>query len=458
MNRRILLTAISLLAVTAAAGCTDTSSDESEDLAEAEQADIVCPAGQIVEGIDVSVWQADIDWESVKAAGVQYAFARAAYSTSKDDYFDQNWAGMKAAGVIRGAYQYWRPDKDPIAQADALLAIMGPLEPGDLPPVIDVEETDGVGPVTLTDRLGQWLQHVEAAIGRKPIIYSGKYFWQDNVQSKAFLDYPYWIPNYSLECPNLPNGYWPDWQFFQYTSTGHVNGVSGNVDRDQWNGTLQDLQAFAGGGPKYGAKFVSQSFPYAADGAVQMLAGSAHKVSLTLKNTGTEPWNENTRLGTTEPRDRESAFAGAEWPGKNRFAQVQGQVLPGEDYTFEWLMHAPSEAGLYDEHIGLVQEGVAWFSDSGQGGPPDGQLEGLFQVGAKYPFGSVDNGDRPGQDFTPGMEPPASGDDTPDPKTTQKASGCSVGGAQDPSAPAGLWTILALSLVGSLARRKRVSA
>ena len=459
MKRRSLLTALSLLAVTALAGCTDATNDESEEVGEAEQADVVCPVGQIVEGIDVSVWQADIDWDAVKGSGVQFAFARAAYSTSKDDYFDQNWAGMKSAGIVRGAYQYWLPNKDPIAQADALLAIMGPLEPGDLPPVVDVEETGGVGPATLADRLGQWLQHVEAAIGRKPIIYSGKYFWQDNVQSKAFLDYPYWIPNYSLECPNLPNGYWPNWQFFQYTSTGHVNGVSGNVDRDQWNGTLADLQMFAGGGPKYAAKFVAQSFPYAADGPQEMLAGAEYKVSLTMKNTGTEPWNESTRLGTTEPRDHESPFAGAEWPGKNRYAQVQGVVNPGEEYTFEWVMHAPSKNGLYDEHIGLVQEGVAWFSDPGQGGPPDGQLEGLFQVESTYPFGSVGGSGRPGIAFPSESEtepdPSTSGDDTDPTVKSSKEGGCAVSAPLDSTSPSGFVTVLALAGIGALLRRRR---
>jgi len=399
------LTALAALVSIAAAtsalsvGCTGDP-DESEDTGEVAQELQVCAAGETVEGIDVSVWQADVDWQAVKADGIAYAFARASYGTSKDTYFDQNWAGMKGAGLIRGAYQYWLPSKDPIAQADAMLAIMGPLEATDLPPVVDVEQTDGVSKATLVERLGQWLKHVESAIGRKPIIYSGKYFWQDNVQSDAFLDYPLWIPNYSLDCPDLPNGYWPDWKFFQYTSTGHVNGVSGNVDRNLFNGSLQDLLAFAGnGGAKYGAEFVSQSFPYASEPPVAMVAGQKVTLSIEMKNTGSEPWNESTRLATTEPRDRESPFAGAEWPGANRYAQVQGVVMPGETYKFTWTMHAPKETGLYDEHFGLVQEGVTWFGDPGQGGPPDAQLEGLFQVGeskfdgdgvVEVPFGEGD--------------------------------------------------------------------
>jgi lysozyme len=379
MARHSSFARVSLVLLIATAGCAGVP-DHREEVDEAEQALVVCPDGDIVQGIDVSVWQQDVNWYAVAGDGIKFAFARASYGTSKDTYFDQNWAGMKAAGLVRGAYQYWLPGDDPIAQAQAMLDIMGPLETGVLPPVVDVEQTDGLGPAELTSRLTSWLQHVEAAIGRKPIIYSGKYFWQDNVQTDAFIEYPLWIPNYSLDCPDLPNGYWADWHFFQYTSTGSVSGVAGNVDRNQWNGTLEDLYAFADGGPKYGAEFVSQSFPYASQGAVQLYPGQTIELTLEMKNTGTEPWNDGTLLGTTEPRDRESPFAGPEWPGKNRYARVEGVVLPGETYTFKWKMHAPAEPGLYDEHMSLVQEGVAWFGDPGQGGPPDAQLEGLFEV------------------------------------------------------------------------------
>lgn len=448
MARSSLVAPFVLVTLLAAAGCTESPPGESEDVGEAEQAAVVCPAGQTIEGIDVSVWQANVDWDAVKGNGISFAFARAAYSTSKDDYFDQNWAGMKSAGIIRGAYQYWRPDKDPIAQADAMLQIMGTLEPTDLPPVIDVEETDGVGPATLSDRLGQWLDHVEKATGRKPIIYSGKYFWQDNVQSKAFLDYPYWIPNYSLDCPNLPDGYWPDWQFFQYSSTGSVAGVSGNVDRNTFNGTLQDLMKFAGGA-KYAAKFVSQSFPYASEAPMEMVGGESYKISISLQNVGSAPWDGSTMLATTEPRDRESPFAGPEWPGPNRYVAVEGTVMPGETYTFEWEMHAPKKGGLFDEHFGLVQEGVAWFSDAGQGGPPDGQLEGMFNVSTNW-------GDRPSI-VGGGLAPRPGGDGGSgggDPSGSVNSAGsCALGGGPTDGG-ALFFGAMALLGMASLRRRK----
>jgi lysozyme len=356
---------------------TACSSDET--VGQAMQAQTVCASGETVDGIDVSRWQENIDWPSVAAAGTKFAFTRAAYGSTKDTYFDGNWAGMAENGILRGAYQWFLPDEDPIAQAQFLLDVMGPLGPNDLPPVVDVEDTGGQPASTIIDKLSQWLQHVENAIGRKPIIYTGKYFWQDYVAgSNAFVGYPLWIPNYSQDCPDLPNETWPDWKFFQYTSTGSVPGVVGNVDRDLFNGTYEDLLAFAGGG--YAAEFVSQSFPYAADPPLVVQAGEVIEAHIELKNVGTKTWNENTKLATSEPRDRASVFAGPEWPADNRLAVVEGEVPPGESFRFEFLLHAPSEPGTYSEYFSVVQEGEAWFSDPGQGGPPDDQLQGVFEV------------------------------------------------------------------------------
>jgi hypothetical protein len=77
------------------------------------------------------------------------------------------------------------------------------------------------------------------------MIYTPKYFWQDGVGAPAdFVDYPLWIANYGVECPLIADP-WPRWDFWQYTSSGDVAGVSGNVDRNVFNGTYEDLLAFA---------------------------------------------------------------------------------------------------------------------------------------------------------------------------------------------------------------------
>lgn len=206
----------------------------------------VCADGPTVDGIDVSHWQGTIDWDRVAADGVRFAFIRVSHGLGTyDDQYDRNWPEARRVGILRGTYQYFQPDQDPIAQADLLLEHMGALQPDDLPPVIDVEATGGMTGPQIAAAVKLWLDHVEAAIGRKPIIYSGYYFWRDNVgDPPGFSDYPLWIPQYGPTCPLIPDS-WARWAFFQTSSTGSIDGISGNVDTDLWNGTEDDLLAFA---------------------------------------------------------------------------------------------------------------------------------------------------------------------------------------------------------------------
>ncbi len=212
----------------------------------------VCADGETVFGIDVSYYQGDIDWNAVAADGVEYAIVRVSHSTQFfDPQFDTNLAGSRAAGLHTGVYQYFEPDEDPIAQADLLLDSMGPLLPGDLPPVIDVESTAGQSPAAVAAAVRAWVDHVEAALGVPPIIYTGHYFWQDNVASVEFGGYPLWIAWYGVECPGaVPTG-WSQWAFHQYCDCGDVAGVTGQVDVNRFNGSLADLAAL-GGSPECG--------------------------------------------------------------------------------------------------------------------------------------------------------------------------------------------------------------
>lgn len=212
-----------------------------------EQAIVVCAKGATVEGVDVSEWQGgSIDWNAVKASGRAFGIARVSYGTGHlDPTFAGNWDRMKAAGMVRGAYQWFRPAQDPVAQADIVVAAVGKLGPSDLPVTADVEETQGESGATITAQLHQWADRIEAGTGKKPIIYSGKYFWNDNVGSGDFAGNPLWIPAYGPTCPDLPSA-WSDWKFFQYSDAGSVPGISGGVDSDKFNGSLAELLAFAG--------------------------------------------------------------------------------------------------------------------------------------------------------------------------------------------------------------------
>ena len=110
-----------------------------------------------------------------------------------------------------------------------------------------------------------------------------------------------------------------------------------------------------------------------------MKAGQTIASYITLKNSGTKAWDAKTRLGTTKPRDRASVFADSSWIAPNRPAGVTGTVAPGSSYKFKFNLHAPSKTGTYYEYFGVLEEGVHWFSDAGQGGSARRSARGADQ-------------------------------------------------------------------------------
>jgi lysozyme len=235
-----------LFAVVVATACGATNGDPTS--TDTEAVTQVCGVGPTVKGVDVSKYEGSIDWPSVKAAGVAYTFVRVSDGLNfPDDTFDANWAGSRAAGVLHGAYQFFEPAQDPIRQADMLLSKMGTFEADDLPPVIDVEVTGGLGPTALHAAVQSWIDHVAAAIGRPPIIYVGAYFWDDQVGGANDTSSPLWHAQYtSASCPTIATP-WTTWAFWQYTDSGTVSGIPVNtVDVNRWNGDMASLTAFLG--------------------------------------------------------------------------------------------------------------------------------------------------------------------------------------------------------------------
>lgn len=209
----------------------------------------VCANGPTTAGIDVSYYQGVIDWNRAKAGGTEFAFIRVSDGARfRDPKFDANWANAKSAGVIRGAYQFFRPTQNIEAQANIMIQAVGRYQPGDLPPVIDVEADGGLAPAAVAAKAKQWVELVKAGTGAAPIIYTGKYFWRDEVGgSRVFSDHALWIAQYTSKCPDLPLP-WSRWTFWQNTDRGRIDGIRGNVDLNKFNGTLADLQAFAQAG------------------------------------------------------------------------------------------------------------------------------------------------------------------------------------------------------------------
>ncbi len=224
-------------------GC---SSDRAgEPIGHTAEAVTVCAAGATVKGVDVSVYQGVVDWPTVKADGLDFAIARISDGMSLDTKFATNWPAMKSAGLVRGAYQFFEPADDPSAQAAIVVTAVGMLADGDLPVTADMEVTGGQSEATIAAHLQTWALAVEAGTGKAPMIYTALGFWNGSVGSTAFSATPLWVANWGVTCPDLPTA-WSGWSFWQYADDGTVGGITGAVDEDEFNGSLADLEAFAG--------------------------------------------------------------------------------------------------------------------------------------------------------------------------------------------------------------------
>ena len=195
--------------------------------------------GQIP-GIDVSHYQGTVSWQQVAGAGMAYAFVKATQGVSSvDSQFSVNWPGVKAAGLLRGAYHFYQPGDDPQQQAEHFLSVVCPGT-GDLLPVLDIETLGSQTASEIVQGIQTWLGTVQSAIGRAPIVYTAPGFW-NGLGTQQFGLYPLWVAEYGCSSPKIPAG-WTSWDFWQYSETGTVAGVSGSVDLDVFQGSPEALR------------------------------------------------------------------------------------------------------------------------------------------------------------------------------------------------------------------------
>jgi len=203
-----------------------------------------CQPGPSTPGIDVSYYQQTIDWPRVQRAGIRFAFVRISDGvTQRDPMFAANWDGARRAGLVRGAYQYFRPDQNIAAQADLMITAMQSRVPGDLPPALDIEADAAVGLTAdeLAERAAAWIAQVRSRLGVEPIIYTGGDLWRAG-GADPLASQPLWLAHYTQGCPTLPEP-WTRWVFWQHTDRGAVPGIEGPVDLDKFAGTLDELRA-----------------------------------------------------------------------------------------------------------------------------------------------------------------------------------------------------------------------
>ncbi len=201
----------------------------------------VCAGSETVKGVDVSNYQDVIDWVQAFKAGYEFAFIKASEGYSPDKTSSAHKAGAKAAGLIIGSYHYFHAEKDPILQAQTLLAasVRGP---GDLPYVMDWEVTGGTLPGEDISCALKFLNEIESKTGIVPIIYTGPYFFESlGAQTQAFKKYPLWIAHYGVPCPDVPAP-WDTWTFWQNGSSLQLPGTRGYIDSNLFNGNIEQLK------------------------------------------------------------------------------------------------------------------------------------------------------------------------------------------------------------------------
>lgn len=201
------------------------------------------PVNYSLHGIDVSRYQETIDWEAVKTMNIQHIRIRFAFikasegSNDVDPRFKKNWRAAKTAGIARGAYHFFNPYKDGNSQAQHFIETVS-MQPGDMPPVLDIEQLSNVPKAVLQQRVAIWLSLVEKHYKLKPIIYTGADFYAKYLAGK-FDDYPLWVAHYLVkDKPRVKR----NWSFWQHNEAGRVNGIKGLVDFNVFNGDSADFE------------------------------------------------------------------------------------------------------------------------------------------------------------------------------------------------------------------------
>ncbi len=209
-----------------------------------------------VRGVDVSHYQGEIDWQVLSGQDIQFAYIKATEGSSHtDERFSFNCEKARGAGLTTGAYHFFSFDSPGSAQAQHFIRTVEPFE-GMLAPAVDVEfygdkKENPPIPALVEAELKDFLDQVEQAYGRKPVIYATKEAWELYIRGR-FDDYPLWIRDI-WQKPVLKSeaadGKEYNWTFWQYTNRGRLKGFSGEetfVDLNVFYGTWEEwLQSLA---------------------------------------------------------------------------------------------------------------------------------------------------------------------------------------------------------------------
>ena len=202
--------------------------------------DDIVGSGVTYQGIDVSKHQGYIDWQQVKNAGIDFAIIRCGYgrnTASQDDVrWEYNVSSCESLGIPYGVYLYSHADttSEIDGEVQHVLRLLKGHKPT-LPVYIDIEENKqfALGGAVLSEFAKRFCSQIKSA-GYKSGLYTSTSHWNAYFGTFAALpSYYHWVAQYNTSCTY--SGRYETWQ---YSNTGRVSGISGNVDRDIWYGRL----------------------------------------------------------------------------------------------------------------------------------------------------------------------------------------------------------------------------
>lgn len=189
-------------------------------------------------GMDVSVWQGEIDYDKVRDSGIKAVYIRAGEGTNiVDRYFERNYENARAAELKYGFYHYVtaRSVSEAREQADFFASLIR-SKPYDLRAAMDFENLSGLSAEEAVTIAKAYLERLSERLGHTPAVYSDAYDAQ-SVWKSHLTKYPLWVADYGASRPYSTGG-WDTWSGFQYSDKGRVKGVNGHVDLDRFRGEI----------------------------------------------------------------------------------------------------------------------------------------------------------------------------------------------------------------------------
>lgn len=188
----------------------------------------------IYQGIDVSGYQGDIDFNKVKSDGIEIVYIKSSEGFNYiDSHFERNYEKAKQSGLKIGFYHFVtaRTEEEAKRQAQFFVSIISKKEV-DCKLAMDFENFGNLSKEEINKIGVAFIKEVEELSKKEAVVYSNAY-GANNTWSGEITNYPLWIAQYEVNEPQN-NGNWESWAGWQFTDVGKVSGISNYVDRNRF--------------------------------------------------------------------------------------------------------------------------------------------------------------------------------------------------------------------------------